>query len=125
MRKLTVMAGCLLALVVLCQSALAQDTMGQTGTEVTGKLWLRSSEQEKQSFLIGAGSIVALEYRIREKKAEEPTRFIKGWVETLKGMSWKELSDKIDAYYMKHEDAQGRGVFDVLWHEIIKPSMKE
>ena len=61
----------------------------------------------------------------KKNPSAEPTKFIQGWVEVLKGMSWKDLAGKIDAYYMKNPDKTNRNIFDVMWLEIIKPNMKD
>jgi len=103
----------------------AQSTMSNTPLDVNGEVWLNSTDMEKKAFLLGAGSAVVLEFHIREKKAEEPSRFIKGWIEVLKGMTWSELSMRIDRYYHANPNKLERDLFDVIWHEIIAPNMKK
>jgi len=80
---------------------------------------MKSTDQEKQSFLIGAMSAVVLEYHVREKASEEPSRFIKVWIAALKDINCSELSSKIDAFYSNNPEKMHRHVFDVIWHEVI------
>jgi len=102
----------------------AQKTMEHPAPDVDGNVWMSSTSQEKSAFLFGAGSAVVLEYHVREKHSEEPSRFVKGWVEALKDMSWSDLASKIDRYYKANPDKMNRHVFEVIWHEIITPNWK-
>jgi len=104
--------------------SLAQKATEHPAPDVDGKVWMSSTDQEKKAFLFGAGSAIVLEYHIRDKHSEEPSRFVKGWVDVLKDVSWTELSNKIDAYYKNNPDKIHRHVFEVIWHEIIAPNWK-
>ena len=58
------------------------------------------------------------------KRSEEPSKFVKGWIEAFDNMSWAEMASKLDNYYESNPDKGNRLVFDVLWHEMIKPNLK-
>jgi hypothetical protein len=103
----------------------AQTQNDRPGPDVDGKVWMNSTQQEKESFLFGASSAIVLEYHVRIKHSEEPSRLVRGWVEALKDMTWVELSRKIDKYYNDHPDKMHRHVFEVIWHEIIVPIWKQ
>jgi hypothetical protein len=103
---------------------LAQQAKDHPAPDVDGNVWMNSTDQEKKAFLFGASSAVVLEYHVRYKNSEEPSRFIKGWVEGLKDMSWTDLANRIDAYYKNNPDQMHRHVFDVIWHEVIMPVWK-
>jgi len=105
-------------------SAFALGEMGNTTKDVDGYVWMNSSDQEKKSFLFGAGSAVVLEYQLRIKKSETPSMFIEGWIKVLQDTSWTSLADNIDRYYTTNPDKMNRHVFDVIWHEMIKPNLK-
>ncbi|MDP3428837.1 MAG: hypothetical protein Q8R89_00750, partial [Desulfomicrobium sp.] len=87
-------------------------------------VWMKSTDPEKKAFLFGAGTAIALEYQMRAKRSEEPSRFIKGWIEVFDNMSWAEMASKLDTFYASNPDKQSKLVFDVLWHEMIKPNLK-
>jgi hypothetical protein len=103
----------------------AQRPNDRPGPDVDGKVWMNSTEQEKESFLFGASSAIVLEYHVRIKHSEDPSRLVRGWVEALKDMTWRELSHKIDVYYNDNPDKMHRHVFEVIWHEIIVPNWKQ
>jgi hypothetical protein len=48
----------------------------------------------------------------------------KGWIEAFDNMSWAEMASKLDKYYEANPGKADRLVFDVLWHEMIKPNLK-
>jgi hypothetical protein len=127
MKRFSYFAAFLLAGAILaCTNVgFAQQKTAHPAPDVDGKVWNDSNSQEKIAFLYGAGSAIVLEYHIRDKRSEEPSRYVKGWVEALKDMSWKTLADKIDAYYKSNPDKESRPVFDVIWHEIIAPNLKK
>jgi hypothetical protein len=126
MKVYSYLSAFLLAGIILAGASVsfAQKAEEHPAPDVDGKVWLSSSAQEKQSFLFGAGSALVLEYHIRAKRSEEPSRYVKGWVTGLKDMSWSTLASKIDAYYKSNPDKESRPVFDVIWHEIIEPNLK-
>ncbi|MEF2229701.1 MAG: hypothetical protein V3571_02130 [Pseudodesulfovibrio sp.] len=103
-------------------TSFAQAKTEQTyGPDVDGFVWVMSSDDEKKSFLFGAGSAVAMEYHVRTIRKEEPSKFIKGWTEALKDVSWSELASEVDAFYADHPDRKGVHVFEVIWQRIIAP----
>ena len=99
----------------------AQEAKKGACFDVDGTVWMHSTDAAKRSFLLGVESALVLEYHIRTKHSEEPSKFVKRWVEGLKDMSWQQISDKIDAYYKAHPDKMERNVFDVIGKEIIAP----
>lgn len=118
----TALIACLLMVATSFDFAKAADD--HPAPDVDGNVWMKSTEQEKKSFLFGAGSAIVLEYHIRDKHSEEPSKFVKGWVDGLKGMSWAELASKLDTYFKTNPDKMHKHVFEVIWHEVIKPNLK-
>ncbi|MBF0480652.1 MAG: hypothetical protein HQL37_11140 [Alphaproteobacteria bacterium] len=106
-------------------SCFAQAPTDRPGADVDGNVWMNSSQVEKESFLFGASSAIVLEYHARLKHSEEPSRLVRGWVEALKDMPWRELSRRIDQYYNDNPGKIHRHVFEVIWHEIIVPNWKK
>jgi hypothetical protein len=105
-------------------SCFAQGTTANPAPDVDGFVWMKSTDPEKKAFLFGAGTAIALEYQMRAKRSEEPSKFVKGWIEVFDNMSWAEMASKLDNYYESNPDKGNRLVFDVLWHEMIKPNLK-
>jgi len=99
----------------------AQEAAKKSCFDVDGQVWMHSKDSVKRGFLLGAESALVLEYHIRTKHSEAPSKFVTNWVEGLKDMTWQQISDKIDAYYRAHPDKMDKNVFDVIWHEIIAP----
>ena len=114
------LVGLLMASTIPC-FAQAQ-TMDHSGPDLDGFVWLMSSDDEKKSFLFGAGNAVAMEYHIRVGHGEEPSLFVKGWVEALQDVSWSELASRVDDFYDKNPDHKNLHVFQVIWNEVIKPA---
>jgi len=105
-------------------SCFAQGTAANPSPDVDGYVWMKSTDPEKKAFLFGSGTAIALEYQMRAKRSEEPSKFVKGWIQVFDNMSWAEMASKLDAYYESNPDKESRLVFDVLWHEMIKPNLK-
>jgi hypothetical protein len=102
----------------------AQGTPANPSPDVDGYVWMKSTDPEKKAFLFGAGTAIVLEYQMRVKRTEEPSKFIKGWIDVFDNMSWAEMASKLDQYYESNPDKAERLVFDVIWHEMIKPNLK-
>lgn len=117
---------CFLVAIALASVAVssAQEIKSHPTPDVDGVVWMRSTEQEKIAFLFGAGSAVVLEYHLREKHSEQPSKFVKAWVDALRDVSWTEMVTRIDAYYKSNPTKSDRNVFSVIWHEIIVPNLK-
>jgi hypothetical protein len=86
---------------------------------------MNSNSQEKKAFLLGAGSAFVLEYYIRTKHGEQPSRYVQGWVEVLKDQNWSTLEKALDQYYSDNPDKRNEHVFHVIWHQMIEPNLKD
>ena len=112
------------SLVWSANTCFAQKATDHPAPDVDGQVWMQSTEQEKEAFLFGAGSAIVLEYHVRDKHSEAPSLFVRGWVEGLKDISWKELANRIDDYYRKNPEQMHKHVFEVIWQEVIMPNIK-
>jgi hypothetical protein len=116
----------LMGLLLVCvSSGFAQGAMESTDPHIDGKVWTQSTDSDKRAFLLGVSNAVVLEYHLRQKRSEEPSRFIKGWVAAFKESKWSEMVSRVDAYYASNPDKLRRNVLDVVWHEMITPRWKE
>ena len=91
--------------------------------EITGAVWRKTTQQEKLAFLVGACSVVAIEHHIDLKEADDPSKFTEGWVMAFKDKKWAEIVDKIDAYFAANPDKADKLVMEVVWNELILPTM--
>lgn len=105
-------------------SACAQAAMENSDPDIDGKVWTHSTDSDKRAFLLGVSNAVVLEYHIRTKHSEEPSRFVKGWVGAFKEARWSEMVSRIDIYYANNPTKLHRNVLDVVWHEMIAPNWK-
>jgi hypothetical protein len=91
--------------------------------EVTGTVWMKSTQQEKLAFLVGAGSAVAIENHV-DSKSGAPSKFVTGWIDAFGDETWSDVAIRVDKYYSAHPDMNERLVMDVLWKEMIMPDLK-
>jgi len=126
MKRSVYLSLALLTLILIAGTmvSLAQNPAEPPTPDVDGFVWMMSTDAEKKAFLFGAGSAVAMEYHVRVKRSEEPSRFIKGWTEAFKDMSWSELASRIDTYYTNNPERRNLHVFQVIWNEAVKPALK-
>ena len=135
----------ILGLIVVCtlmlgvSVALAQDKKGPVD-QLTGKVWVETSEENKQAFLFGVECVIAIDHAIAEKmisqkgtpaKKKTPqgnyavSPFEKAWAEAFKGVSRESIVDAVDKWYKENPARLERPVFDVIWYEIIQPKLKK
>lgn len=116
----------LMGLLLVCASSgFAQGAMESSDPDINGKVWTHSTDSDKRAFLLGVSNAVVLEYHLRQKRSEAPSRFVKGWVAAFKESSWTEIVSRVDAYYANNPDKLRRNVLDVVWHELISPRWKK
>ena len=60
----------------LCLPAVA----AQSATDLTGKHWLQSSQNEKLAFLYGASNIIAIEQLIAQQQGTQASPFVTAWI---------------------------------------------
>lgn len=105
-------------------SGFAQNTMESSDPDIDGKVWTHSTESDKRAFLLGVSNGVILEYHLRKKHSEEPSRFVRGWVAAFKDSKWSDMVGRVDDYYAANPNKLHRNVLDVIWHEVISPNRK-
>jgi len=103
----------------------AQNPSEHPRPDVDGYVWMKSTDAEKKAFLLGAGSAVAMEYHVRDKRSQEPSRFVKDWTEALKNVTWAELATQVDTFYTNNPERRNVLVFEVIWREAIKPRLNK
>ena len=108
----------------------ADDTMQQVERVMPvlrGDLWIKMSEDEKISFIWGAGHVITIEEVLMRDNPElkRENSFIFKVIEasTNSPMKMHEVSEKVDAYYEKNPDKLSTPVVEVMWYETIEPRL--
>lgn len=125
MKKINIMAAMLVVGLLFFAVNPGRTQSTQISPELDGKIWLDSSSAEKRAFLYGVGSATVLEYHIRLRHDEQPSRFVSGWVEVFKDQTWPDVEKAVDSYYASNPGRLDEHVLSVIWHNIIKPNMKK
>lgn len=132
----------MLALSLAAAPALAvNETPGETvaanpADQFTGKYWVNSLESNKESYLYGIESAIAVEKAINDIKVAKKAKagkapvytlspFEKGWIEAFKATPRKDIMAEIDKWYMDNPDKLDRPVLAVIWYELIKPRLND
>ena len=93
--------------------------------ELDGVHWMQSTSAEKRAFLYGAGSAIVLEYNVRSKHEEQPSKFVQGWVDVFKDQTWPQMERAIDQYYISNPNKMNEHVFHAIWFTMIKPNIQQ
>jgi hypothetical protein len=125
MNKYLLMFTLVSLLLLGASSALAQGAMENSDPDIDGRVWTHSTDSDKRAFLLGVSNAVVLEYHLRTRRSEEPSRFVKGWLGAFKDSKWSEMVSRVDAYYASNPTKLQRNVLDVVWHEMIAPNWKK
>lgn len=92
---------------------------------VTGEHWNHSTEQEKNAFLLGMGTIIKLEHEIQgNADIPDDKSLIDSWCEGLREMTLTDVRNAIDAYYAAHKDKLDRPVVEVMFVDIALPNVE-
>ena len=87
---------------------------------VNGEHWVKSSPQERKSFLIGAATIIELEQEVQGDNPPKKTT-IAVWCKGLSAYNFDEMVAAIDKWYAANPDKLTRPVVEVMWYELAKP----
>lgn len=89
---------------------------------VDGNMWLKSSQEVRKVFLVGAGNMIALENAYAQKKGTAPPTVGTMAAKAVEGMTLDDVSNRITQWYQAHPDRTNVPVMGVLWIDIIKPA---
>lgn len=111
-----------------------KNPAGNPVAQFTGEYWLQSTPENKEAYLFGIDSAVAVEKYISEKsqvgkKGKKQivtlSPFETGWMKAFENMTRKEIVEEVDAWYKANPDKQNRPVLEVIWYEVIAPRLEE
>ncbi|MEG2173361.1 MAG: hypothetical protein RRY29_08880 [Desulfovibrionaceae bacterium] len=105
--------------------------------QLTGDIWLNSTNDVKKALLFGVDCAVSIEQAVakRFQELDKDTKkkiaamstlspFEQGWAQAFQGVPRGEIVESIDTWYAQNPDKQQRPVFEVIWYELIMPKNK-
>lgn len=112
-----------------------KNPAGNPVDQFTGVYWQKSTLENKEAYLFGIDSAIAVEARIAEiarekdKKAKNAAAFTlspfeKGWMTAFKDLSRKQVVEEVDKWYADNPGQLERPVMGVLWYEVVAPRLK-
>ncbi len=125
----------MVALLLLCSTgaAIAQENPLK---QLTGAVWMSSTEESKKALIYGVECAVSMEYSVAEHMAQKDGKasdkdsvvnslslFAKNWIRAFEHTNRSEIVNELDAWFASHSDAQDEYVFRVLWKEIMQPKL--
>lgn len=131
--------GLMLAAMLLLGAGTAMAAAVNPVDQLTGAVWMESSQENKYSMIFGVECAVTVEYFVAERMAEKANKgkkskaqvmkgmspFTSGWISAFDGVSREKIVNDVDAWYKAHPDQWARPVFAVLWHEFIAPKLEK
>jgi hypothetical protein len=94
-----------------------------------GDTWVKMSDDEKISFLWGAGHVVSIQEVLARNNADlkKSNAFVNKIMEarTNKPMTMNEVAAKVDEYYQANPDKLDKPVVEVIWTETIVPNLSQ
>lgn len=134
MKKFILNLALFMALLLPLSALAAESNSGPAGNPVellTGKVWQESKPENKQAWLFGVDTAVAVEHAVADKMQQQKGKrkgafqmspFVSGWIEAFgKGDTRKEIIGQVDQWYAANPDKLERPVMDVIWYEIVQP----
>jgi len=92
-----------------------------------GDTWIKMNDDEKISFIWGAGHIVSIEEVLSRDNAElkNSNKFVNKIMEAHNNapMTMSEVAQHVDYYYQQNPDKLDKPVIEVIWYELIVPRL--
>jgi len=119
-------------IVMLCALGLAalpalgqQDQQAQQQQSmplaVDGDMWMKSSDEVRRAFLLGASSMLAMEIAYAQKKGTPAPAAGTMAHQALQGMSIDDVSSRITRWYEANPTRLKMPVMGVVWVDMVKP----
>ena len=97
---------------------------------LNGYVWMDSDNANKLSFLLGVESGIAMEMALDQEQAKRTgtpavlSPFQRGWTAAFDNTPRQAIVDRLDAFYTANPSQKKRHVFDVLWEQMLAPSVR-
>ncbi|MBL8658788.1 MAG: hypothetical protein JNM75_03415 [Rhodospirillales bacterium] len=119
-KRTTIMVLCLLFQGLLALPASAEIR------QVDGNLWLNSSVNERQAYLIGVANIVQVHQALKRKRGEAVDDApINRILAAMDANSIQSVEKKITSWYETHHDKRGTPVLGLIWKQFVEVSGKK
>jgi hypothetical protein len=115
-----VAVACLVASLV---ASLAIPAATQEGARVVadGTLWLESTPEVRQAFIVGAGNMMALEAAYAKKRGTPLPHPSTRAAKALEHLTLDEVSDRITRWYEANPRRRATPVVGVMWMDMVEP----
>lgn len=94
-----------------------------------GDTWVKMSDDEKISFIWGAGHIVSIQEVLARDNPDlkQSNTFVNKIMEARgnKSMTMSEVAAKVDEYYQANHGMLDKPVVEVIWTETIVPNLSQ
>ncbi|HRF44722.1 MAG TPA: hypothetical protein PLD30_10870 [Candidatus Competibacteraceae bacterium] len=87
-----------------------------------GKEWPTATEREKMAYLLGILDMAMIEYQLTGPNPKHRSA-VENLVESLDGVTLRQIMETVDAYYQANPDQQQRPIFEVIWFEMVQPKI--
>jgi hypothetical protein len=89
---------------------------------VTGEHWVKSSDELKKAYLIGAANVLQIEQAYQASSPPTDAQsLVPRWAKGLKGQTLDSVRDQLNRWYAAHPDRLQRPVLETIWFEIVVP----
>lgn len=120
------LAASLVGLVYVLGSALT-TTLAEDAVEdvplIDGIIWAVSSDVEKESYLVGAGNFMTVEYVVQQQADSPPTdeqSAVSRYWHAIEAVTLNDMIDVIDNWYADNPDNLETPVLVVIWNEYVE-----
>ena len=91
---------------------------------VTGEHWTRSSDQQKNAYLIGIANAIQVEHAYEGANPPSDTQsIVPRLAKGLKGETLDSVRNGLDRWYAAHPDKLQRPVIETIWFEMVVPGL--
>jgi len=108
----------------------AQETMELVEVDMPvlkGDIWIKMSEDEKISFIWGAGHVISIQDVLARENPglKKHNEFVNKVIEAHSNspMTMTEVAERVDVFYKENPDKLDTSVVEVIWNETIEPRL--
>jgi hypothetical protein len=88
---------------------------------VNGELWLKSSNDLRKAFLVGAANMIALEAAYAKKMGTPPPPAAGRATHALQALTLDQISSRVTKWYEANPTRHDVPVIGVIWIDMVKP----
>lgn len=90
---------------------------------VDGELWLSSTPEVRKAFLVGAGSMIAMETAYASKKGTPPPVAGAMARDALQALTLDQIAERVTRWYQTHPSRRNMPVMGVIWIDMVDPGV--